>query len=608
MAELPRVHRDEVEGIPVIWCEDTVPFGAGIEFRVARCDETLVDGGITHLVEHLALPTRRRPRVDFNGAVEGAVTSFWATGARERVLDLLREIARTLADPPLDRLEIERETLLTEAEGFGSDPRRLSAMLRFGPTGHGLVGYSEYGLHRLRAEQVGTWTASRFVRENAAVRMNGAPPDELGLELPSGVRHAAVEPRPIPYLRWPCAYEYGPPGVVSLSYLAERSYETTAVLRILEARLFERLRFSAGLSYGVHWMHEPLTREVAHVVIWADTRSENATRVRDGLRGTVDELAEHGPTAEELAEDLDELIAAATEPGFVTSAVTRGPRDELLGNEFQDVGAELARLAAITPESTAAALRRGLETLLVVLPGGVDRGSLDPYPMEPPVRVEGAKKRPRGLRARLRRADRWGHLVVGAEGVARITPAESLAIRFDECAALLRWTDGRRALWSRDGFYLELVPDEWQDGSELAARIDAAVPPERVVPMEPSLETLLAEVGEALEGKVKRGFTTSNEIDALPGLLADGERLTLASRADIGWRAGLLAVTDRRVLFVYLDDVRLDLPLDSVRSATTGKSMWSGSRIVVETGDGTHTFTNVPDDRVDEVAAALRPA
>jgi hypothetical protein len=49
VAEPPRAHREEVDGILVAW---------GLEFRVARCDERLPTGGITHLVEHFAPASR----------------------------------------------------------------------------------------------------------------------------------------------------------------------------------------------------------------------------------------------------------------------------------------------------------------------------------------------------------------------------------------------------------------------------------------------------------------------------------------------------------------------------------------------------------------------
>ena len=35
MGDLPRIHRGEVDGIPVVWGEDTIPLTAGLDARVA---------------------------------------------------------------------------------------------------------------------------------------------------------------------------------------------------------------------------------------------------------------------------------------------------------------------------------------------------------------------------------------------------------------------------------------------------------------------------------------------------------------------------------------------------------------------------------------------
>ena len=47
--------RSSVDGVPVFWTESGDEMLAGLVFRVGRADESLARGGITHLVEHLAL-------------------------------------------------------------------------------------------------------------------------------------------------------------------------------------------------------------------------------------------------------------------------------------------------------------------------------------------------------------------------------------------------------------------------------------------------------------------------------------------------------------------------------------------------------------------------
>ena len=90
-------------------------------------------------------------------------------------------------------------------------------------------------------------------------------------------------------------------------------------------------------------------------------------------------------------------------------------------------------------------------------------------------------------------------------------------------------------------------------------------------------------------------------------MLDEDERVVVVSRADLGWKAGVLAVTDRRLLFLYFADVVLELPRAAVRVVRPSRSAWRGNRIVVETAHAAHTFTSVPADRIDELADALRP-
>jgi hypothetical protein len=124
------IRREEIGGIPIFWAESELPFLAALVFRVGRADERLARAGITHLVEHLALPAQRLAGVEFNGQVGATTTLFWATGERDAVLRWLEATSSALAKLPLGRLEAERSILLTEAEswspGHPGAPRRHS--------------------------------------------------------------------------------------------------------------------------------------------------------------------------------------------------------------------------------------------------------------------------------------------------------------------------------------------------------------------------------------------------------------------------------------------------------------------------------------------------
>src|SRR4051794_3633681 len=90
---------------------------AGLAFRVGRADETLARGGITHLVEHLALHGHGLTDYHFNGSTGAIVTHFHMQGSEADVVAYLTGVCRALASLPLERLETEKSILRTESAG-----------------------------------------------------------------------------------------------------------------------------------------------------------------------------------------------------------------------------------------------------------------------------------------------------------------------------------------------------------------------------------------------------------------------------------------------------------------------------------------------------------
>jgi hypothetical protein len=87
-------------------------------------------------------------------------------------------------------------------------------------------------------------------------------------------------------------------------------------------------------------------------------------------------------------------------------------------------------------------------------------------------------------------------------------------------------------------------------------------------------------------------------------VLRSGEEPRLIVRADKGWRTGVLAVTDRRALFLYNDNVLIDVALSSIRAVRSGEPS-AGSKLTIETDAESFTLTDIKGAALDEVAAAL---
>jgi zinc protease len=502
--------RGELGGLPT-WHSgphSELPFLAALVFRVGYCDETLRTRGLTHLVEHLALPDHHRPGLTLNGVVDQTSTLFWFSGEREESLAELRATLAALADLPLDRVEAERRVLYAEQGQRYRGVVPLLLSLRFGASPHGLSNYDELALHWAAPDDLAAWARHAFTRDNAALYFAGEPPAELDVALPPGGRLTPPEPEPIDYVAYPSVFRGGPPGSVAASFVGRRSHELMAVLRVLELRLRDTLRFRHGVTYDVGWDYQVLTAELAHVVLWADALDENVERARNVLLTVVDDLAFTGPTQEELERDLALVAESLDEPLGTAGRLWGIAHDELLGVPHEPREELLARRGAVTSASAGQALAAAAGTMLLCLPDEtpLPRGRFTPYPLESPASVAGRRFRRRRRLLERSPAGIERGLVVGDEGVCLVTESWRTSIRFDACEALLRVGEGR-GLWSRDGFYVWVDPTIWRHGEDAVRTIDERVPSERVVdvlPEEPPFaDAHLARGADALaEGKL----------------------------------------------------------------------------------------------------------
>jgi zinc protease len=541
--------------------------------------------------------------------VDSITTSFWALGSRERVLEFLAAVGTSLTVLPTDRLETERRILLTEASGAEVHPVQGALALRFGVQGPGLSGMDELGLHRLSAEDVNRWAAERFTRGNAVVFLTGEPPADAEWGLPQGERSAPSEPRPIPYLQLPAVHVGGSAGVVVVAFVAERAAALRLITSIAQQRARQRLRYALGFTYDVSWSYDPLTRDLGHVTIWADSLPANAAEVARELMSVLDDLATSGPTEAELERELEDEREWLADPDSVPANLFYRAVQELLDDRFQTDEELLAELATVTTGDAAGRLAAGLETALLVLPLDTrwTDGRFVPYPLSSPGRVSGRSLALRGLN--LTRTARRTRLVLGDEGVSVVHPDESaITVRFEDCVAVERWASGDRAVWGADGVRLEVVPQEWRDGELVARTIDERLAPELVVPMDREVEERTAEVDSLADAKVKRSWMTSDELKTLPSLLAPGERVVTLAQASKGWRRGVLALTERRLLFLYLEDLVEEIDVAEITSLHSEPPTFltGGATLSLAAQSADVKYTDIEEERANELVDELR--
>lgn len=596
------VERSELAGIPAFVADAPGPFTATMVFRVGRADETPPTAGITHLVEHLALPASSRRPVEFNGTIDNLLTSIWAFGEPAAVGELLAQTTERLARLPVERLEVERRILAAEDASRGPGAVQLAFALRFGPVTHGLTGYEEWGLLRVGAAEAAAWAAERFTRGNAVVTLAGEPPDGLELALPDGPPRPPAEPRPIPEVVYPSLAREGPPGGVLLSLLGRRTSAFGLGVRVLAHRLQDRLRYELGLSYDVDVAYIPLTGEVAHVAFTADAVAENVPQLAREALDALRSLAADGPTPDELQHETTESRRHWEDPTELPASLYFAAERHLLGLPFQS-NAELQReREEVTPDEVTSVVAAAADTLLAVCPPDVtELPGLHAYPVDAPRRVEGRRFRPSSWRGR-RRVE----LVVGEDGVTiESTEGRRTTARFDDCAVMLREPDGARTLVSDDGFFVHVDPTIWSKGAEAVAAIDARVDDGRVVARDPEHDARAGAVEAVARRCLKRRWVVSDELELLPERLAGDEELLAVAEATLGWKSGLLALTDRRLLFLYVlfKETAVEVPLAAVRSVDRRGVVQA--RLVVAAGEE-HEFADiVPRRMADEIGALV---
>jgi Bacterial PH domain len=114
--------------------------------------------------------------------------------------------------------------------------------------------------------------------------------------------------------------------------------------------------------------------------------------------------------------------------------------------------------------------------------------------------------------------------------------------------------------------------------------------------------------------KLKRRWAVSDELALLPGHLAPGEKLLNLTEASRGMKAGLIALTDRRLMFLYtgLTGRRRDFlefafsDISSVEGRA-GTFALAESRIVLVASGTTLKFKDiVPRERAPEIVDEIR--
>ena len=471
-----------VDGVPAYVGDLPDPVTAGIVFRVGTADESLLEHGLTTLVAELAAIDVDR----MNWIVHETSTIFFTSGSAPEVTHALTSVCAALRALSEDDLIDLADTILKEPKTKPLQPPVTILGVRFGAQTYGLGGFPRLGLLRTTGPNVNAWVSRRYNRANAVV-FSTASLGQPRLGLPAGVRIAPPVPTPTDVLlpAW-CPQDWIGRAWRPFVYFSSVMPGTDAAKvadRVVEADIRRRAKETGLVLADREPNINPWTAEFDYT----DFRIDVGPRVDDGveaLLGSIDDLADYGPSPEVLAAGIAEFDRWTNDPTTTPGVGAMLAWHELLTNRPRSVEEFLSCMRAVTMTEVADVVDAMREQAIVVVPEGAEL--IDPRfvmltPTSAPPVVGLAYS---AATAEDDPADN-ARLVVGADGVTFVDLDEELTVRFRDCVAALRFADDVFMLYAADGTMISVAAAEWIDGRSALARVRAGIDPDRIVDANP---------------------------------------------------------------------------------------------------------------------------
>ncbi len=460
-------------GVPVVRRDAPGPFRAGLLFRAGLRYASFRTLPVPHLVEHLIMSELPRVPLAHNARVDDEVMVFHASGERSAVLDLIQQVARTVADPPLHRLAHEAKVVGLE-EGLAVAPPMAGALLtRYGIHGVGLAGACGPAADQVTEAQVMEFTRRCLTRENAVLLVTGELPDGWSIELPEGPR---------PHMPVPVASHIEAPSLLRTACEgATLSYELTAedaasgvlLLAVLQTALEEDLRHRRAMVYDVYAARRRVSTETTLSVVACTGRTEDLPAMAQAMVDELRRLADHGPTPEQLEYEVRSFAAWLDDPGDPLEAL----EDEAVrlletGREPRGGDELLALMSSVGIERVQARAREALGRLLVEVSDEVSLEIAGLRDCTDDVWPEAPRHAGRRFRRRvLTLAPLDTAVTVGDEGLTLQVDGYASSMRWSEVAGVERDGD-TRMVRGADGRVVPVIADVFRGSAELLRLID----------------------------------------------------------------------------------------------------------------------------------------
>jgi hypothetical protein len=270
-------------------------------------------------------------------------------------------------------------------------------------------------------------------------------------------------------------------ALAGISVIGPRTAAFAVGMRVAEQRLWKLLRYEGGQSYSIQSFYMPLEAGRVHAGLMADCPPAHAGDVADGLVSVLRELADPGPTADELALDLARSTTGLADPNSVVGILDWSATRELVGAPVQTFPEAHEELRGTTAATTADAIAEALPTALLIVPEHTRiPDGFGAYPMWSDASVSGGRivGGRAGSDERIQLAPEGVTVLVGAGKVSTVS--------YRDCRMAMWAPDGTLTLFGVDGMVVEINPRRFDGGTSVVREVLRSIPPGLVVPAYPS--------------------------------------------------------------------------------------------------------------------------
>lgn len=473
-APIDGAHRTQLDQVPTWFLpEPPAQLQAALSFRTGLVDQEVLTTDWVPLLLEMALRVNLPAYLEIHTRFTLTTTTIAMAGPPHEVGDWLSRIAARLTHP--ERADFTACVDDARRRAPQSAPLIEALFWRYGFAGSGASWFGPpLGCWTATFEQLGELATTVFSRSNAVLALDGPPPSTLRLALPDGTGRLAV-PHHEPIIPLPASYPRSADGLM-LTGIVTRSTAARLATELVGQRATSWLRHGEGISYSPRPGYSAMGAQ-AILSLDVDVSPGAGQRAVEAVTAVVRELADTGPTSDELGRQQTLARTELADPRVVRTQPFRLAEEELLERPLSSTAKLLQELDQLSPARVADAVAAWRAGGLLGLPPDTDAPAGFPA-----TELEFADPALPSSAASYRQRSETG-LTLHRDTMAVRAAQDDLGptLRLGDAIGYLAWADGRREVFDREGRRIVIEPRLWIDGWALTEDLDRAIDPAMVV-------------------------------------------------------------------------------------------------------------------------------